>query len=121
MLRDKKASLTGRSITLEIKPSNSQRLFHAFNGVEWEAIKYNRDLGSYFENYIYLILRNKKTVYYLYENTVEIDFYTDDKILIESKFYSQLNEKQKKLFSEYPADKKIVIDSVGKLALLSEL
>lgn len=81
----------------------------------------NRDLGSYFENYIYLLLRNKKIVYYLYENTVEIDFYTDDKILIESKFYSQLNEKQEKLFSEYPADKKIVIDSVDKLALLNEL
>lgn len=37
------------------------------------------------------------------------------------KFYSQLNEKQDKLFSEYPADKKIVIDSVDKLVLLNEL
>ena len=81
----------------------------------------SRDLGSYFENYIYLVLRNKKTLYYLYENKVEIDFYSDDKILIESKFYSQLNEKQKKLFSEYPADKKIVIDSVEKIAALYEL
>ncbi|MBU1169846.1 MAG: ATP-binding protein [Proteobacteria bacterium] len=81
----------------------------------------SRDLGSYFENYIYLVLRNKKTVYYLYENTVEIDFYTDDSILIESKFYSPLNEKQKALFSEYPANKKIVIDSVDKLDLLYDL
>lgn len=80
-----------------------------------------RDLGSYFENYIYLALRNNKILYYIYENTVEIDFYTDDKILIESKFYSKLNEKQNKLFSEYPADKRIVIDSVDKLVLLSEL
>lgn len=89
------------------------------------GIKYlfmgNRDLGSYFENYIYLVLRNKKTLYYIYENTVEIDFYMDDKILIESKFYSQLNEKQNKLFSKYPANKKIVIDSVDKLSLLNEL
>ncbi len=81
----------------------------------------DRDLGSYFENYIYLVLRNKKILYYLYENTVEIDFYTDDKILIESKFYSQLNEKQNRLFSDYPASKKIVIDSVDKLVLLNEL
>lgn len=81
----------------------------------------DRDLGSYFENYIYLILRNKKTLYYLYENRVEIDFYTEDKILIESKFYLQLNEKQSKLFSSYPANKKIVIDSVDKLILLNEL
>lgn len=81
----------------------------------------DRDFGSYFENYVYLVLRNKKTLYYLYKNTVEIDFYTDDKILIESKFYSQLNDKQDKLFSEYPANKRIVIDSVDKLSLLNDL
>ncbi len=80
-----------------------------------------KDLGSYFENYIYLLLRNKKTLYYLYENTIEIDFYTEDKILIESKFYSELNPKQEKLFGEYPADKKLVIDSVEKLSALNEL
>jgi len=80
-----------------------------------------RDLGSYFENYIYLRLRNKKAVYYLYENTTEIDFITEDKILIESKFYSQLNEKQQKLYDEYPASKKYVIDSVESLSILNEL
>lgn len=89
------------------------------------GIKYmfmgERDLGSYFENYIYLLLRNKKTLYYLYENTIELDFYTDDKILIESKFYSALTQKQEKLFHEYPADKKIVIDSVEKLSVLNEI
>jgi hypothetical protein len=78
-----------------------------------------RDLGSYFENYIYLLLRNKKTLYYLYENTIEIDFYTDDKILIESKFYSELNLKQEKLFNQYPANKKLVIDSIEKLSELN--
>jgi predicted AAA+ superfamily ATPase len=78
-----------------------------------------RDLGSYFENYIYLLLRNKKTLYYLYKNTTEIDFITDDKILIEAKFYAELNEKQQKLFNEYPANKKLVIDSVEKLASLN--
>ncbi len=57
-------------------------------------------------NYIYLLLRNRKVLCYSYENTVEIDFYTEDKILIEAKFYSHLTEKQEKLFSEYPADKK---------------
>jgi predicted AAA+ superfamily ATPase len=89
------------------------------------GIKYmfmgERDLGSYFENYIYLLLRNKKTLYYLYENTIEIDFITEDKILIESKFYAELNKKQEKLFNEYPANKKLMIDSVEKLVLLQEL
>jgi predicted AAA+ superfamily ATPase len=78
-----------------------------------------RDLGSYFENYIYLLLRNKKTLYYLYKNTTEIDLITDDKILIEAKFYAELNEKQQKLFNEYPANKKLVIDSVEKLTSLN--
>lgn len=80
-----------------------------------------RDLGSYFENYIYLRLRNHRTVYYLYENTTELDFITDDKILIESKFYSHLNEKQQKLYDDYPADKKYVIDSVERLSILNDL
>jgi len=80
-----------------------------------------RDFGSYFENYIYLLLRNKKTLYYLYENTTAIDFFTEDKILIESKFYAELNKKQKKLFNEYPANKKLVIDSVEKLEILNEI
>jgi predicted AAA+ superfamily ATPase len=87
------------------------------------GIKYmfmgERDLGSYFENYIYLLLRNKKILYYLYENTIEIDFYTEDKILIESKFYSELNPKQEKLFNQYPANKKLIIDSVEKLSELN--
>ncbi|MCF6319242.1 MAG: ATP-binding protein [Proteobacteria bacterium] len=80
-----------------------------------------RDLGSYFENYIYLNLRNRKILYYLYENTTEIDFITDDKILIESKFYSQLNEKQQNLYDTFPASKKLVIDSVECLSKLNEL
>jgi len=80
-----------------------------------------RDLGSYFENYIYLLLRSRKTLYYLYENTTEIDFITEDKILIESKFYAKLNKKQEKLFNEYPANKKLIIDSVEKLQSLSEI
>jgi predicted AAA+ superfamily ATPase len=89
------------------------------------GIKYmfmgERDLGSYFENYIYLLLRGRKILYYLYENTIEIDFITEDKILIESKFYAGLNKKQEKLFNEYPANKKLVIDSVEKLNVLNEI
>ena len=81
----------------------------------------DRDLGSYFENYLYLKLRNKKEVYYLYEEGNEIDFFTSDKILIESKYNAELNEKQKKLFDNYNAEKKLIIDSVKKLYLLDEI
>lgn len=80
-----------------------------------------RDYGSYFENYIYLKLKQKKETFYLYKDGIEIDFITSDKILIESKFYKELNDKQKKLFSETPAINKIVIDSIAKLDLLDDL
>lgn len=79
-----------------------------------------RDLGSYFENYIYLKMRNNKDLYYLYENGNEIDFITRDGILIESKYYSKMNEKQKKLFEEFEANEKYVIDDVKKLKILEE-
>lgn len=80
-----------------------------------------RDLGSYFENYIYLKLRNNKDVYYLYEDGNEIDFITSDKILIESKYNAEIKGSQKELFDKYDAGKKIIIDSVNKLDLLDEL
>jgi hypothetical protein len=54
----------------------------------------------------------------LYEEGNEIDFFTGDKILIESKYNSELNAKQKALFDRYEAEKKLVIDSVKNLKLL---
>ncbi len=89
------------------------------------GIKYlfmgGRDYGSYFENYLYLSLRsNNRSVYYIYEDGIEIDFYTSDGTLIESKYNSELTEKQQKLFGEFQAERKMVIDSVDKLELLKE-
>ena len=89
-------------------------------GIKYLFMGY-RDLGSYFENYLYLKLRNKKEIYYLYEKGNEIDFYTADKILIESKYNLELNDKQKELFDNYKASKKLVIDSVKNLYLLDEV
>ncbi len=99
---------------------SSKKIYASDLGIKYLFMG-NRDLGSYFENYIYLKLRKKKQLFYLYENSVEIDFYTEDKILIESKFYSELNEKQKKIFAEYPANNRIVLDTVEKLSILDEL
>lgn len=80
-----------------------------------------RDIGSYFENYIYLKLKNHKDLFYLYENGIEIDFFTGDKILIESKYNTELTEKQRELFTTYKAKKRIVIDSVNELQLLDDV
>ncbi len=90
------------------------------------GIKYlftgGRDYGSYFENYLYLFLRNNnRSIYYIYEDGIEIDFYTSEGILIESKYNSELTEKQHKLFDSFQTDKKMVIDSVDKLDILNEI
>lgn len=99
---------------------SAKKIYASDLGIKYLFIG-NRDIKSYFENYIYIELKDRKALYYLYENAIEIDFYTDDKILIESKFYSDLNEKQKELFQSYPANKRILIDSVEKLSLLKEI
>lgn len=99
---------------------SAKKIYASDLGIKYLFIG-SRDIGSYFENYIYIELKDKKVLYYLYENGIEIDFYTDDKILIESKYYAELNERQKELFESYPAKKRILIDSVERLSLLKEL
>ncbi len=83
------------------------------------GIKYcfsiSRDFESYFENYLFLKLK-QHNFYYLYEDGVEIDFYIKNlDLLLESKFNSCMNDKQKALFEKTKAKEKIVIDSVFKL------
>ena len=83
------------------------------------GIKYcftgDRDFGSYFENYLFLKLK-QHDIYYFYEDGIEIDFYIKNlDLLLESKFNSRMNDKQKALFEKTKAKEKIVIDSVFKL------
>ena len=68
-----------------------------------------RDKGAIFENLVYLKLKQKNPRY-VYEQSNEIDFITDDETLIEVKYHSVLNDNQKKLFDTYPAKKRIVVD-----------
>ncbi|MBP7284899.1 MAG: ATP-binding protein [Leptospiraceae bacterium] len=81
----------------------------------------DRDMGSYFENYVYLLLRKKKKLYYLLSDEVELDFFTQDKILVEAKYDTKLNPKQEKLFKEFKANKKILVDSILKTLELKEI
>ena len=68
-----------------------------------------RDIGSLFENYVYLKIKHLKPQY-VYQNTVEIDFITNENDLIEAKFHDQdLSPKQKKLFESYDAKQKFII------------
>ncbi|MFA5020099.1 MAG: ATP-binding protein [Candidatus Pacearchaeota archaeon] len=64
------------------------------------------DLGSSYENLVFLSIKNKKPTYYL-KNAIEIDFITKD-TLIEAKYNREFNIKQKKLFDSINIKNKIV-------------
>jgi len=89
------------------------------------GIKYlfigERDLGSYFENYIFLQLRDRQKLSYYYENGVEIDFLTEDDTLIEAKYNAEMDGEQLRLFQDHPARRKYLINSVKGLSVIDEL
>ena len=76
-----------------------------------------RDLGAVFENLVFLKIKNKNPCY-IYKEGIEIDFFTEDKILIEVKYGRELNKKQLELFNEYPANKKIIVDNFEEYQIL---
>lgn len=77
-----------------------------------------RDLGSLFENYVYLKIKRSNPCY-VYEDSTEIDFLTQEGTLIEAKYNSKLSDAQKRLFDSHPAKKKLVINGVEDLEKLS--
>ncbi len=76
-----------------------------------------RDKGSLFENYVYLNIKNLEPSY-IYTNTIELDFMTKGKELIEVKYHSEMSEKQKDLFETTPAKKKHLIKNYSDLELM---
>lgn len=76
-----------------------------------------RDLGSLFENYVYLKIKGSNPCY-VYEDRAEIDFLTEEGTLIEVKYNGKLSDAQKRLFDSHPAKKKLVINGVENLGKL---
>ena len=76
-----------------------------------------RDIGSLFENYVYLNIKNLEPSY-IYTNTIELDFITKGKELIEVKYHSEMTEKQKDLFETTPAKKKHLVKNYSDFELL---
>ena len=76
-----------------------------------------RDKGAIFENLIFLEIKNKNPSY-LYVDGIELDFITEDGLLIEAKYNSVLNEKQRKLFDKFEAKEKRVVNGVHDFMLL---
>jgi predicted AAA+ superfamily ATPase len=80
-----------------------------------------RDKGAVFENYVYLMIKNKNPKYF-YVDGIELDFIFENinrnKTLLECKYNSQLNQKQRELFDKSDAEKKLIINGYKSLALL---
>ena len=69
-----------------------------------------RDKGAVFENLVYMAIKDQKPCY-VYQTGVEIDFLTEDGILIEVKYNDQLREKQRQVFETFKAKEKLLITS----------
>jgi uncharacterized protein len=80
-----------------------------------------RDMGSLFENYVFLKIKHLEPKY-IYTDKTEIDFITRNKTLIEVKYHDEpLSDKQQNVFSELKAQKKYIIRNHRMLKdLLSE-
>lgn len=79
-----------------------------------------RDLGSLFENYIYLKIRHLEPRY-VYQDGIELDFLTSQGLLIEAKYNSAMTAKQQELFQRVPAKEKMVINGPHDLKRLDGL
>lgn len=79
-----------------------------------------RDKGSLFENYVFLKIK-KLSPSYFYQQGHEIDFIINKKILIEVKYNSEMTDKQKLLYDQTTAEKKLLIKNISDLPLLENL
>lgn len=77
-----------------------------------------RDLGSLFENYVFLKIKNSNPSY-IYEDTLELDFITNNKTLIEVKYGQEIEDKQKLFFEKFKAKKKILVQNIYDVEKLS--
>ena len=76
--------------------------------------------GRAFENYVYLKIKDFEPVYIL-KNQVEIDFYLNNKVLVEVKFEEDIRDKQRELFDKFEAKHKQVIRGFEDLDELESL
>lgn len=75
-----------------------------------------RDKGSLFENYVFLRIKKYKPGYII-ENSIEIDFFLENKYLLEVKYHNEeLSDKQQTLFNKLKANKKYIIRNFDDLS-----
>ncbi|MGC8650656.1 MAG: ATP-binding protein [Hydrogenobaculum sp.] len=95
---------------------SSKKIYVADVGVR-NAITGFKDKGAIFENLVFLKIKSKNPCY-VYEDSVEIDFFTEDKTLVEVKYNAKMTKKQMETFNNYEAKAKIVVDNVEKFLKL---
>jgi len=77
-----------------------------------------RDWGALFENYVYLRLKHLH-LSYVYENTTELDFFSQNKTLIECKFHDEnLSNKQQVLFDNFKASNRYIVRNNKDIELI---
>lgn len=80
----------------------------------------DRDWGAYFENYVYLLLRQYQSVFYVRDGRTEIDFLTQDGTLIEAKFHDAMQGAQLELFERFEAKRKWQLTAIRDLSLIEK-
>ncbi len=78
-----------------------------------------RDKGSLFENYVFLKIKGQNPSY-VYKDKIELDFMTEGKTLIEAKYNDKMTDKQKLLFEETKAKKKVLVDKYYKVEEIAD-
>lgn len=73
-----------------------------------------RDIGSLFENYVYLKIKHLNPCY-IYKKGIEIDFYTSDKTLLEIKYNYEMKSKQRDVFDSIQSKSKYEIKNIYEL------
>jgi len=77
-----------------------------------------RDWGALFENYAFLRLKHMN-LSYIYENTIELDFISQNKVLMECKFHNEmLSEKQQLLFDNFKATEKYIVRNYNDIEMI---
>jgi predicted AAA+ superfamily ATPase len=93
-----------------------QKIYAADLGIK-NVVTGFRDKGAIFENYVYLLIKGTEPRY-IYQDTIELDFFTKDRTLIEVKYNQTIEGKQKLLFDGFDANSKLLISRVSDLANL---
>jgi len=111
--------LVSRSGTTNERLLSPKKIYACDLGVKHLFVG-DRDWGSYFENYVYQRIREYQEVFYVKIEQNELDFLTSDGTLVEAKYNSEIQGKQKEVFDTFDAERKVVVGSVGDLVELTK-